>query len=221
MLTICTDILPQNALSYLAFRLACVETLKFCEFSRHLPGEFREPFGFLTEVPFLREVAPQVQIALLAETWRKHISPDAHKANLVDEAAVYAVCETGARLVENLPEIVGPYIESGPLEARFPVDHFLASELRSLHLQLSNEGDFLLISQLQDLPPDEADEFKEQFHLNDAYLAPMFDVLGLWNIDVKKTVSKLEGLLTDRELQDLPQVLGVGAASVNRSSANP
>src|SRR5258707_4761858 len=52
-----------------------------------------------------------VQIALLAETWRKHISPDIYKANLVDEGIVYAVCETAARLVENLPEIVGPRSE--------------------------------------------------------------------------------------------------------------
>src|SRR5579871_1209303 len=216
MLTICTDTLPQNCLSYLAFRLACVETLKFCEFSRHLPGEFREPFGFLTEVPFLREVAPHVQIALLAETWRKHISTDVHKANLVDEGIVYAVCETAARLVENLPEVVGPYVETGPLDVRFPVDHLLASELRSLHLQLSNEGDFLLISQLQDLPPEEADEFKEQFHLNDAYLAPMFEALGLWHVNIGQLVPKLTGLLTERELQELPQVLGLSTAPVDR-----
>jgi hypothetical protein len=192
-----------------------METLKLIEYSRQLPTDYREPFGFLTEVPFLREVAPQVQIALLAKAWSKHSSAERHYADLVDEAVVYAACETAARLVETLPELVAQYLEGGPWEGEVSVNQHLATELRSLHLRLSNEGDFLLISQLQDLPPDEAVEFKLQFHLHHAYLEPLFDVLAMWRVpsDLGK---KLGGLLNDQELQELLPTLGLKPARLDR-----
>jgi hypothetical protein len=211
MLTICSDNLPHTELSYLAFRLACMETLKLIEYSRQLPVEYREPFGFLTEVPFLREVAPQVQIALLAKTWNKLVAEKRYYADLVDEAVVYAVCETAARLVETLPELVAQYLEGGPRDVQRPIDRTLANGLRSVHLDLSNEGDFLLISQLQDLPPDEAVEFKLQYHLHHAYLEPLFDVLALWRVPSDLS-QKLDGLLNEQEIQDLLPMLGLNAA---------
>ena len=206
MLNICTDTLPQNCLSYIAFRLACIETLELMDFSRRVPAESREPFGFLTQVPFLRDVAPQVQLSLLARTWSKHISPEEFHADIIDEAIVYAVCETSARMVEKLPELVQPFLDHGPLDAKVSVDHQLASELRNLHLQLSNEGDFLLISQLEDLAPEEAQEFKEQFHMSEFYLEPMFDVLGQWYPDADLS-DRIQGLLANQEIQDLQQLL--------------
>lgn len=198
MLTICTDTLPQNALSYLAFRLACLETLTLMEFSRQVPAHTVDPFGYLTEVPFLREVAPQVQIALLAETWHKHNSKRRFHANLVDESVVFAACETAARIIDQLPELVPAFLEGGPTDIEAPIDPVIASELRGLHLQLSNEGDFLLVSQLQDLPPEEAAEFKQQFKLNELYLQPLFDVLGQWHVP-KDMTRKLSGLLSHPE----------------------
>ncbi|MFO1020484.1 MAG: hypothetical protein U0903_07280 [Planctomycetales bacterium] len=210
MLTICTDTLPQSCLSYVAFRLACIETLELMDFSRRVPAENREPFGFLTQVPFLRDVAPQVQLSLLAETWSKHLAKEEFHANLVDEAVVYAVCETSARMVEKLPELVQPFLENGPLNAKISIDHQLASELRALHLQLSNEGDFLLISQFEDLPPEESHEFKQQFHLNDFYIQPMFDVLGRWHPD-RDLSRNLTGLLSEAEVKDLERVIGAFA----------
>ncbi len=199
MLTICTDILPQNSLSYLAFRLACLETLTLMEFSRQVPAHTVDPFGYLTEVPFLREVAPQVQIALLADTWTKHRSKRKFRANLVDEAVVFAACETSARIIDQLPELVPAFLEGGPCDIEAAVDQVLSAELRGLHLQLANEGDFLLVSQLQDLPPEEASEFKQQFKLNDHYLQPLFDVLGQWHVP-PEVPRRLTGLLEADEL---------------------
>lgn len=206
MLNICTDTLPQSCLTYIAFRLACIETLELMDFSRRVPAESREPFGFLTQVPFLREVPPQVQLSLLARTWQKHLAPEEIHADIIDEAVVYAVCETSARMVEKLPELVQPFLDNGPLDAKVSIDHQLASELRNLHLQLSNEGDFLLISQLEDLPPEESQEFKEQFHMSEFYLEPMFDALGLWYPD-SDVGEKIQGLLTPNEIRDLQQLL--------------
>src|SRR5690606_24568548 len=105
-----------------------------------------------------------------------------HQATILDESVVYAVCETSARIVEKLPELVVPFLDHGPLDVEVTVDRQLADELRGVHLQLSNEGDFLLVSQLQDLPPDEAEEFKREFKLAPDYLQPMFDALGRWHV---------------------------------------
>ena len=215
MLNICQDTLPHSSLTYLAFRLSCVETLTLIEFARRMPGETFEPFGYLTEVPFLREVAPHVQIALLASTWAKHMDPGPVRANLVDESVVYAVSETAARIVERMPELVVPFLENGPRRLKVPVDHVLATELRSLHLRLANEGDFLLISQLQDLPPDECQEFKRQFHLFDAYLEPLFDVLGQWSVGPDLMTNLVE-LLTPQEIEEFHPILKTDSPAVDR-----
>jgi hypothetical protein len=208
MLTICADTLPPNTLTYLAFRLSCLETFRLLEEELQHSQAVPERLGYLTEVPFLQEVAPRVQLSLLGETWNRHMSNEAYHADLVDESVVYAVCEFAAALIEKAPERVREYLGSGPLAAQVVPDHFLATELRALHLQLSNEGDFLLISQLQDLPPDEAAEFKHQFHLNDAYLQPMFDVLGRWYVSPHLR-EELQGLLTDEELDAHLPTLGL------------
>lgn len=199
MLTICTDILPQTYLSYLAFRVAFHETLERMALAQQVGDVQAGPFGFLTEVPFLRNVPPHVQLDLLTETWHKHVADERLEATLVDESVVYAVCETAARLVEQEPESVRRYLKGGPLEAEMSIDQFLAAELRNLHLSLSNEGDFLLISQFEDMPPDEANELKQQFKLDAERLEEMFHVLSYWYVSASM-LEHLDGLLSDDEM---------------------
>jgi len=146
MLQIGPDILPSGALTYFAFRVAFQSTLERIVLSRQV-GDDDGQFGFLTEVPFLCAVPAHVQLDLLAETWQKHVSDVPQPATLVDESVVYAVCEAAAALVEHEPCQMAHYLDGGPRSVALAPDHFLASELRSLHLGLSNEGDFLMISQ--------------------------------------------------------------------------
>ena len=101
MLTISTDTLPQSSLSYVAFRVAFLETLERMTLAQQMGAHEAECLGFLTEVPFLKATAPHVQLDALAETWCKHMSDDPFDATLVDEAVVYAVCETASRIVES------------------------------------------------------------------------------------------------------------------------
>ena len=110
-------------------------------------------FGFLTEVPFLRAVPPHVQLDLLAETWCKHASTEKFVANLVDESVIYAACETSARIVEQEPHVITRYLAGGPQQVSPKADSLLAGELRALHLNLASDGDFLMISQFEDMPP--------------------------------------------------------------------
>lgn len=207
MLTISTDTLPQTWLSYLAFRVSFLETLERMALANQLGTDPCESYGFLTEVPFLRSVPPHVQLDLLAATWCKHVSQQKVEASLVDESVVYAACETAARIVENDPEAAERFLKNGPLEAPVPVDRLLAAELRSLHLDLSNEGDFLLISQFEDMHPDEGTELKLQFQLDPQRLEAMFEVLGYWYIS-ENFMLYLDGLLKDREIVRAAEILG-------------
>ena len=215
MLLICADTVPQNKLSYLAFRLAAFETFKLIEFAQQTGQEFRDPFGYLTEVPFLREVVPQVQLSLLATTWSKLMSPHDEHATLLDESVLYAVCETAARMMEQIPELFPSFTETGPVKFLNQPDKQLVRDLRTLHLELSNEGDFLLISQFQDLDPDEAVNYKKQFRMSEDYLEPMFEVLGRWQFcpDIQQ---KFSGLFNDEELVELMPILRLATTGVRQ-----
>ena len=207
MLKICSDTLPNSSLSYLAFRVSFQETLERIALSKQIQDDENECFGFLTEVPFLKAVPPHVQLDLLAATWNKHTANRRIKANLVDEAVVYATCETAARISEREPTVITHCLISGTMNANISVDELLPTELRNLHLSLSNEGDFLLISQFEDMHPDEARDLKQQFKLDESRLKVMFDALGRWTIS-KRFFKNLNGLLSDREIARTAAVLG-------------
>jgi hypothetical protein len=63
--------LSRSDLAYLAFRIACQETLSDIELCLDLEEEPDPPVGYLVEVPFLEQVPPPVQIDFLADTRAK------------------------------------------------------------------------------------------------------------------------------------------------------
>jgi hypothetical protein len=208
MLAIQTDTLPQTGLSYFAFRIAFQETLERICLAQQVGNYTAECFGFLTEVPFLRAVPPHVQLDLLAETWCKHASTEKFVANLVDESVIYAACETSARIVEQEPHVIIRYLAGGPQHVTAKADGLLAGELRALHLNLASDGDFLMISQFEDMPPSEAAESKRQFGLDDNRFEVMFDVLGRWAMS-HSFLQNLCGLMTKEEIVRTALELGV------------
>ncbi len=205
MLAIASDILPQTSLSYVAFRIAFCETLERITLARQVGGRI-EGFGFLTEVPFLGAVPPRVQLDLLAETWAKHRSDAPEEATLLDESVIYAICETASQLAEHQPNAVRGFLRGGPMDVDLRIDHQLARELQGLHLNLSNAGDFLMISQFEDIPPDEARPLKAQFGMEEDRLEVMFEVLGRWHPS-PECLGNLQGLLLPREIQRASVVL--------------
>jgi hypothetical protein len=198
MLRIDDDFLPGSDLTYLAFRVSFQETLERIVLSRQV-NDGNGLFGYLTEVPFLRGVAPHVQLDLLADCWQRHVSKREFEATLIDESIIYAVCETAARIAEDEPTVITHALITGPRTTRIKIDAFLPGELRNLHLRLANEGDFLLISQFEDMQPDDARELKMQFGLDESRLEEMFEVLGRWAVEAGMAAS-LKGLLTEREI---------------------
>jgi len=208
MLAIQTDTLPQTSLCYFAFRIAFQDTLERICLAQQVGNYTADIFGFLTEVPFVQCVPPHVQLDLLAETWHKHVSAEKFEANLIDESVIYAVCETSARIVEQEPQVIERYLTGGPQSVVLKPDHLLAAELRALHLNLASDGDFLMISQFEDMPPQEATEAKRQFGLDDDRFECMFDALGRWSMSVG-FLSNLVGLMTKEEIVRTALELGV------------
>jgi len=198
MLYLDDDPLPQTDLTYLAFRISFQETLERIVLSRQV-NDGNDIFGYLTQVPFLRAVAPHVQLEVLADCWQRHHSSQEHEATLVDESVIYAACETAARIAEDEPTVITHGLITGPRQTHIKVDSFLADELRSVHLGLANRGDFLLISQFEDMDPEEGYDLKMQFGLEEYRVDEMFELLGRWVIEPGLGAS-LKGLLTEREI---------------------
>ena len=208
MLSICGETLADSDLCYLAFRVSFQDTLEHFAFARNSNDDLFEVFGYLTEVPFLRNVAPQVQLDLLASTWRKHISPKTVEATLLDESVIYAVCEMAANAADNHPTVITHAIISGPRSVRISVDDALANSFRKLHLSLPNEGDFLLISQFEDMPPDDADISKLELGFDTVRQSELFDALARWTVS-HDLFADMGGLLTEREIARTNEILFV------------
>ncbi|WP_373649546.1 hypothetical protein [Schlesneria sp. DSM 10557] len=198
MLKICQSPLPQSTLSYVAFRVAFRQTFDEILAQHEAVGTSDNSRGYLREVSFLQEVAPAVQLELLASTWHKHVSREIHQSDLVDESVIYAACETTARLVESRREYVIEALAGGPLDLTLPLDAYFARELRLLYLELPSQGDFLLVNQFLDLDPEMAIDCKLQMGIDPQRMTPLFDALGRWRISPQ--MSKwLRGLLTQTE----------------------
>jgi len=208
MLKISHSPLPQTLLSYVAFRVAFRETFESLSLHYRCLSQPLNPYGYLCEVPFLKEVAPAVQLDLLAQTWQKHLSRDIHHADLVEESVIYAACEMTARMVETEPESVVRLLRGGPLDLTVPLDAYLARELRLLYLELPNDGDFLLVSQFLDLNPEESIDQKLQMGVDPTRLNSMFDVLGRWRAS-PELAGRLKGLLSESETARVASILRV------------
>lgn len=207
MLRFGSDILPNTPVTYLAFRLAFQSTYERILLARQIES-LDANFGYLTEVPFLLGVAPQVQLDILATTWNRHVSPRNYDAGIVDECVVYAACESAASLIENEPYLLPEFLHEGPREFDLSSDAALTAQLRSLHTTVASDDDFLLISQFEDLAPDEAAQLKARFGLDLQRLDQLFELLGRWHVS-PQFIANLEHLLGDRELTRVANVFPV------------
>ena len=206
MLKISNTPLPQSLLSYVAFRVAFRETFERLSLHKRSAFDVGDAYGYLGEVPFLREVPPQVQLDLLASTWHRHVNRETHAADLLDESVIYAVCEAAARLVEVDADAFVNQMRGGPVDLAVPVDSFLARELRLLYLELPNDADFLLVSQFLDLEPDEALRHKIEMGIDPKRLEPLFDILGRWHVS-PQFPARLRGLLTEAEVASVTTIM--------------
>lgn len=206
MLTICTQALPQSELTYLAFRIAFCETMERIGMAYQVGLSSGRGFGFLTEVPFLRNVVPHIQIDQLLDTWARHISPDKHAADMLDESVIYGACETAARVVRTDPEAAQRFLRTGPAPCGMELSRKLADNLQKLHLRLPNKGHFLLLSQFQDLPPDECLRLKKKYGIQPEAHECMLAAIGRWHL--KPDLSeRARGLVSGSEVLRIQALL--------------
>lgn len=193
--------LPKTKLSYLVFRISFCETLDRFTLSRQFPSTTQEGFGYLTEVPFLKNVAPAVQLDLLARTWHRHRCPMRHEATLLDESVIFAACERAAWCLENESfAVIQQYLQGGPVTTERRIDPMWSREIRELHQEIGGEADFLLLGQFEDLPPWMAEEMREECGVTGRDLEPLFEALGRWHPSSEMN-RHLAGLLTEREIE--------------------
>ncbi|WP_437228266.1 hypothetical protein SH661x_000810 [Planctomicrobium sp. SH661] len=214
MLKVATTSLARTELAYIAFRLACLDTRERLELAIQLDLCPERNFGFLTEVPFLKNVPAQVQLDLLMETWARHITPITQPANLLDESVVYAACETAARLIRSEPEVARRFLNRGPIQCSYVLDAKLADSLQQLHIHFAQEGLFLLLSQFQDIPPLEAVPLKRENGFSDGATDCLFDVLGRWYVS-SRMLTRAQGLLTRVEIEQMGSLLNTARCLKN------
>ncbi|MGD9855911.1 MAG: hypothetical protein AB7U20_13275 [Planctomycetaceae bacterium] len=208
MLCVQEEPLTDSDLAYIAFRLSFFETLERITLAEQMGIVGEGAYGFLSEVPYLRNAAPQVQLDALLECWQKLRSERAEPATLVDESVVYAACEAAARMAEGDADFAKRHLSTGP---RMVVEHLagpLGDQLRFLHLSLPNEGHFLLLSQFQDVEPEAGSRLKGTFGIDPVAGEPMFDLLGRWHVSPEFRQNGT-GLLTVDESAQAAQILGL------------
>ena len=198
--------LPNSDLAYLAFRLAVQETLSDIELYRDLDEEPDDPAGYLSEVPFLEHVPLQVQVDLLAETWNRHQQTELIEASLLDAAIVYAACHTAARIIEDMPEVAAAYFRDGPRQLKTRILRRAAHRLENMFDAFWDDDDFLLLDELQDLPPERSAEVRARMLIADEDVQPLHDALGRWHVG-PNVAANLQGLLTEAEIVEAVPLL--------------
>jgi hypothetical protein len=181
MLNICHEPLPVSETVYIAFRLACCDTLERMVLAEQMDDPSETNFGYLTQVPFLRHVPPQVQLDVLVETWRKHTSSDQVAGDLVDESVIYAACETASQLVASDPATAARLISRGPVEISDRPSLRMSREIQAVHLIWRTKG-FPADQPVSGHPDRRAATLKTKFGLDPAACEPMFGVLGRWHV---------------------------------------
>ena len=155
-----------------------------------------------------------MQVDLLADTWARHRQPDLIEASLLDAAVVYAACKTAGRIIDDMPEVAVAWLQGGPRKVPARIIKRAPQRLEELFDAFWDDQDFLLIEELQDLPPDRAGQIKDILRLPDEVIEPMYAVLERWNLS-PNVATNLAGLLTDAEIR---KALPVLEADVQRPS---
>ena len=198
--------LPQGELTYLAFRLALLDTFEEILICRDSRDEPDTAAGFMVYVPILAEVPAAVQIDLLAEVWSRQRAAALTAANLLDAAVVYAVCEDAARIIRDEPEIARLYLRDGPRKIKTKLTRRTAERLEQLFDNFWDDVDFLTLSDWQDMDAEHVAALKHLMRIPDDQ--PLYDALARGQVS-PRLAANLEGLLTAQEIEEVVGGFGV------------
>jgi hypothetical protein len=114
--------------------------------------------GFLEwRVPMLSGVPVTVQVDLLAAVWARHNPARTYQATLLDAAILYAACQEGALVIQEVPTTVKRvYLEDSPRQLDIRLDAWTVNRLARLYSRWWPSFDPSLGSALvglEDFPP--------------------------------------------------------------------
>lgn len=196
--------LPQNDLAYVGFRLAALDTL--CQMDACHDSGDDDIAGYLAAVPVLEQVAPAVQVDLLADVWRRHQATELHEASLLDAAMVYATFRTAGRVLNDEFDLARAWLKTGPRLLRCRLTGRTPGRLHDLFFEFWDDEDFLSLSELQDLAPEHARRVRELMRWPDETIQEFEQVLTRWRAS-PAVLTNLEGLLTADEIKGFTRVL--------------
>ncbi len=209
MLTGCDEEVPlaQRDLTYVGFRLAALDTLCQMDICQDFSDDEDDViFGYLVEVPFLAQVAPVVQVDLLADVWRRHRDVALHEASLLDAAVVYAAFQTVGRVISDEWKLARLWLKAGPQQVRCKLGSRTHQRLQDLFFEFWDDVDFLSLDELQDLTPEHARAVREMMRLQDGAFEQMEEVLMRCQAS-PAVLANLAGLLTGVETRGYGRLL--------------
>jgi hypothetical protein len=167
------------------------------------------PSGFLAEVPFLAQVAPQVQVDLLADLWARHRETALYEASLLDAAVLYAALHTAGRVIHDEAKVARLWLKAGPRPVNCRLGARTPGRLRELFFVFWDDVDFLSLSDLEDLEPEQARAVRERMRFPEGDVARMEEARTRWRAS-PAVLASLEGLLTKEEISSYGKLLKGG-----------
>src|SRR5262245_35186248 len=166
--------LPQSDLAYVGFRLAALDTL--CQMDACRGSDDEDISGYLAEVPILEQVAPAVQVDLLAGVWHRHQAAELHEASLLDAAIVYAAFCTAGGVLNDEFALAKAWLRAGPRSLGCRLTRRTPARLREQFFEFWDDEDFLSLSELQDLAPEHARRVQELMRWSDETIREVEEV---------------------------------------------
>lgn len=183
---------------YLAFRAAFVSTFDrvVAENSIDSPPE---TFGFLDRLPLAKGSAPQVQLDLLLQTWRK-LSVEPQKLSVVDQCVCYCATDELAMFGETENHHMLARIANGPVVFDGLDAMWLSSKLRTIQITWPFPVDSAVL--LRDAQFLGSDLDRQTAPTCRPATVELLDVVGEWMV-TPSIVSNASGLLSQEEEEEL------------------
>jgi hypothetical protein len=128
---------PQNDLAYLAFRLTACQMLYRISLATEASPDDTLPEGtpgFLERVRVLSGVPVTIQVDLLASVWARHNATRPYQATLLDAAVLFAACQEGAVVIQEVPTAVRlVYLRDSPRQLDIRLDAWTVNRLAKLY----------------------------------------------------------------------------------------
>lgn len=194
--------LKNSLLTYVAFRMSALHTFARMK-SNPLPDA--EDFGYLSELPLLREAAPQVQLELLADTWKRGCSARLYPPTIVDECVLHCAFQRSVRALLTEPVSSKSFLTTGPKPIDVSDLVWLPVRLRTLHLTLPLPASVTAGETVELVESGRSGGYNE-VPVGPTPRDQLFEVLGRWRVN-RNLAWGFDGLLTTTEILEITRFL--------------